>query len=235
MSLSLQPIQLWNATTSNRCAFEQIVSYWKEYDTLTFLVDLDIYRPSFSTFLDQLEKEKELRYKTAVSRKRFVVSRTIIKHILKHILPVQSPSDCILIREKYGRIHIKDIPGIYISLSYSGTVIAITLGKRKIGTDIEVLRPVDIRKTRSCPFFFDTKARNEKERSRHFLQIWTLIEAYAKLRDRSAYACLTETDFPPDINFVSYCINATAIFSLASGPDQGKDVLLWLDIHGLSG
>jgi 4'-phosphopantetheinyl transferase len=184
-------------------------------------------------FLDQKEKEKELQYKTTISRKRFVVSRTIIKHILKNILLTPSPSDTVLIRKKYGRILVKDFPGIFISLSYSGTCIAITVGKRKIGSDIEIVRPVDIRKIKSYPLFADESSRNEKERIRHFLQMWTLLEAYAKLHDRSTYPCLIEKDFPRDVNFVSYCINTTSIFSLASGLDQTRDTLLWLDTAGV--
>jgi len=233
MTFNPPPVIPWNATHANRCTLEQVFLYWKDNDTLTFLVDLGIYHPSFSTFLDKEEKEHELRYKTAVSRKRFVVSRTLIKHILKPVLSTPTLSDIILIRKKYGRILIKDFPGIYLSLSYSGTCIAITVGKRKIGSDIEVLRPVDIQKIKSHPLFSDTGARNEKERTRHFLRMWTLLEAYAKLSDRNTYACLTEKDFPPEVTFVSYCINSASIFSLASGPDKGKDALLWLDTAGI--
>jgi 4'-phosphopantetheinyl transferase len=235
MTVRPPPLIPWTGNTTNRCAFEQIVSYWKDYDTLTFLVGIGIYHPSLRTFLDHHEKEKELRYKSAISQQRFVVSRTILKHILKNILLAPNLSDITLIRKEGGRILVKDYPGIYISLSYSGSCIAITVGKRKIGSDIEVLRPVDIRKIRSYPLFTDNNCRNEKERINNFLQIWTLIEAYAKLHDRNTYACLTEKDLPRDANFVSYCINTTSIFSLASGPDGGKDALFWLDIHGLSG
>jgi 4'-phosphopantetheinyl transferase len=233
MTFNPPPITPWTATNANRCAFDEIFSYWKDYDTLTFLVDLGIYHPSLRTFLDHQEKEKELSYKTMIFQKRFVVSRTIIKHILKNILLTPNLSDSILIRKKYGRIHVKDVPGIYISLSYSGTCIAITVGKRKIGSDIEVIRPVDIRKIKSYPLFYDTRSRNEKERIRNFLQMWTLVEAYAKLHDRTTYPCLIEKDLSRDATFVSYCINTTSIFSLASGPDRGKDALFWLDTAGI--
>lgn len=226
------PLIPWHATNANRCTREQIIPYWKDNETLTFFVDLDVYHPSFVTFLDEGEKEHELRYKTDVSRKRFVVSRTLLKHILKYVLDTPTPLDVTLIRKKYGRILIKDVPGIFISLSYSGTSMAITIGKRKIGSDIEVLRTIDIRKIKTHPLFYDPGAPNEKDRTRHFLQMWTLLEAYAKLRDRNTYACLAENTFPPDVNFVSYCINNTLVFSLAFGPDSGKDVLLWLDPAG---
>jgi 4'-phosphopantetheinyl transferase len=223
----------WKATNANRCTPERILPCWKDNDTLTLLVDLGVYRPSFSTFLDNREKEHELSYKSSVSRERFVVSRIILKHVLRCILRAPALSDIILIRKKYGRIHVKDFPEIFVSLSYSGTCISMTVGKKKIGSDIEVVRPVDIRKIKSCPLFYDTVSRDEKECSRHILQIWTLLEAYAKLYDRSAYACLSEKDFPPDVNFVSYCINSTSVFSLASGPGQRRDALLWLDTTGI--
>lgn len=233
MTFSPPPLTPWNATNANRCTLEQIVPYWEDNDTLTFLVDLDTYHPSFSTFLDHGEKEHELRYKTAVSRKRFVVSRTFLKHILRQVLGTTALSDIILIRKKYGRILIDNFPGIYISLSYSGTWIAITVAKRKTGSDIEVLRPMDIRKVKSCPLFYDTEAGDGKEHPHNFLQMWTLLEASSKLRDRNTYACLTENDFPPEVIFVSYCVNNASIFSLASASDKGTDVLLWLDTAGI--
>jgi len=229
MTLSLPPIIPWEKNRANMCAFGEIFSYWKDYDILTFLVGLGIYHPSLCTFLDSFEKEKELRYKTAISHKRFVVSRSILKHILLNILLAPNLSDIILIRREDGRILVKDFPEVYISLSYSGTSIAITVGKRKIGSDIEVLRPMDIRKTQSYPLFTDKNCRNDKERIQNFLHQWTLIEAYAKLHDSIPYPYLMLRDFPRDADFVSYCINNSSVFSLASGLDMGKDALFWLD------
>lgn len=233
MTLRPPPIRPWNATTATMCAFDQISRYWKDYDMLTFLVDLGIYHPSLSMYLDQHEKEKELQYKTDISRKRFVISRTIIKRILNTILPTPDLSDIILTRKKHGRIFIKEVPDVYISLSYSGPCIAITLGKQKIGNDIELVRPVDIRKIKSYPLFTDTRSRNEKERIRNFLQMWTLIEAYAKLHDRSTYPCLVEKEIFQDTYFVSYCINNSSLLSLATGSDRVKDALFWLDTAGM--
>jgi phosphopantetheinyl transferase len=233
MLLKLPPLIPWNATAANRCTLEQIIPHWKDNETLTFFVDHGVCHPSFRTFLDAGEKEQELRYKTDVSRTRFVVSRTLLKHILKPVLDTPTPSDVILHKKKYGRILIKDVPGLFISLSYSGTSLAITIGKQKIGSDIEVLRTVDIRKIRTHPLFYRSGVLAEKDRTRHFLQVWTLLEAYAKLRDRNTYACLAENNFPPEVNFVSYCINNASIFSLAFGPDTGKHALLWLDPAGI--
>lgn len=229
MSLRLPPITLWKETTATRCAGDEILSYWKANTTLTFLVDLGIYHRSLRTVLDPDERGKELLFKPVISRQRFVVSRAILKHILHTILQTENVSDIFLIRRVDGRILVRDYPGMYISLSYSGTSIAITLGKRKIGSDIEVLRPVDIGKIKSCPLFSDKNCRNEEESVQHFFHLWTLVEAYAKLHDSNPYPYLMWRDLPLDADFVSYCVNNTSVFSLASGPDPGRHALLWLD------
>ena len=61
MTLNPPPVISWEATNANRCTLEQVLLSWNDNDTLTFLVDLGIYHPSFSTFLDDREKEHELR------------------------------------------------------------------------------------------------------------------------------------------------------------------------------
>ena len=211
------------------CAFNEIPTHWKVYDTLTFLVDVGIYHPSLQKFLDPVESERTLLFKTGISRERFVVSRTILKHILQAILRTGNVSDIVLIRREDGRILVKEFPGMYISLSYSGTSIAITAGKRKIGSDIEVLRPINIEKIKSTPLFTDMDFMNGDESIHHFFQVWTLVEAYAKLHDSNPYPYLTWKELPEDADFASYCIDHSSIFSLASGPDSGKNALLRLN------
>ena len=214
------------------CAFDEILSYWKVYDTLTFLVDLGIYHSALRMFLDPGERERELLFKTDISRKRFVVSRTILKHILHAILQTGNAADVVLIRRDDGRILVQGYPGMYISLSYSGTSIAVTVGKRKLGSDIEGVRPVNIEKIKSSPLFTED-CRNGKTSIHHFFQVWTLVEAYAKLHDSNPYPYLLWKELPRDAHFVSYCINNTFIFSLAYGLDEGKNALLWLDTAGV--
>jgi 4'-phosphopantetheinyl transferase len=233
MTLHLPPLGIWHESPATTSSLEGILPRWKVHDTLTFLVDLGMYHPTFRTFLDPGERERELLFKTVISRKRFVVSRTILKHIFQAILQTGNAADVVLIRKNDGRILVKDVPGIYISLSYSGTCTAITVGKRKIGSDMELVRPVAIRKIKSCPLFEDKKSWNEKERNRNFLHLWTLIEAYAKLHDSNPYPYLTWKVLPQDANFVSYCINNSSIFSLAYGLDRGRDALFQLDSEGI--
>ncbi len=120
-------------------------------------------------------------------------------------------------------------PDIFISLSYSGTCIAVSVAKRKMGSDIEMVRPLDIRKVRSCFFFEDSLYKNEKERRCHFLQVWTMMESSAKLCDISLYPLINERFFSVDTHFVSYYINRQAILTLAYKGSPVKEILLWID------
>jgi len=226
------PLRSWSGTLQNRCAFDEIPAYWQKNDVITFLVDLGIHHPTLNDFLTHSEKEQELGYKPVISRQRFVVSRTILKHILSEILSKEHVTDVILTRNNEGRILVKDHPSVYISLSYSGTSIAITIGKRKLGSDIELVRPLHDKKITSSPIFNDMNCIDEKERIRRVIHVWTLVEAYAKLHDLNPYPLLKNRSLFEDENFVSYCINQHSIFSLASGPDQFTDALLWLDTSG---
>jgi hypothetical protein len=141
----------------------------------------------------------------------------------------------VLIRRDDGRILVEGYPNMFISLSYSGTRIAVTVGKRKIGSDIEALRPVTIEKIRSCPLFTDEDYKNRKESIHDFFHVWTLVEAYAKLHDSNPYPYLLWKELPADARFVSYCLNNSLIFSLAYGLDEGRgrDGLFRLDSEGM--
>lgn len=228
----LPPLRSWSRTIRNHCAFGEILTYWKAHDAITFLVDLGVYHPSLNDFLTHSEKKQELAYKPVISRQRFVVSRILLKYILREILSKEHIADIVLIRNEEGRILVKNYPSVYICLSYSGASIAITMGKRKLGSDIEVVRPLHDKKIISSPIFNDMNCKNEKERIRQVIHVWTLVEAYAKLHDINPYPLINNRSLFKDGNFVSYCINQHSIFSLATGPDQCTDALVWLDTSG---
>jgi phosphopantetheinyl transferase len=132
-------------------------------------------------------------------------------------------------QEKNGRIRIRDRPDIFISLSYSGSCIAVTAGRRKIGSDIERVRPMNIMKSRSSPILDSLTSGHGKEYNQHLLHVWTLLEAYAKFHDMSLYPLTQDRFFLPDAHFVSYLIDQRSILSLASDSRPIKDTLLWID------
>ena len=229
MTAILPPLRPWSGNTQNKCGFDEILTYWKAGDVITFLADLGMYHASLCNFLDEREKEHVQKFKTDYFKKRFTLSRSIIKLILQNILDTEHISDIVLSKKKNGRIIVRGRQDLYISLSYSGTCIAVSVGKRKFGSDIEVLRPVEMGKIKSCPLFYDKNCRNGKEQDRNVLFLWTLVEAYAKLYNKNPYQILNYRVLPEDAHFVSYCINQHAILSLAFSSDHMRDTLLWID------
>jgi 4'-phosphopantetheinyl transferase len=222
------PFRAWSKHPENRCAPDEIPAYWKTHDVLTFLADTGMYNASLYQGLDSAEKEQVLQFKSDYFKKRFAVSRSLVKCILRHIPGTGNRDDIVLSRAKKG-ILVDGRQDIFMSLSYTGSCIAITVGKRKIGSDIERVRPVNIMKIRSSPLFDGSKCRNKKEESLQALHVWTLVEAYAKLRDRTPYPLLNSSGLLHDTSFVSYCVDQQAILSLAYEGTPMKDTLLWID------
>jgi len=232
MTATLPPLRSWSGTSMNQCLFEEIPLYWEAYDVITFLTDLRTYCPAHYEDLDNNEKEQEQKFKTEYFKKRFTISRSLLKRILQPVLGADNPSDILLRKEKGGRVIVPGRPGIYISLSYSGHLTAISIGKQKIGCDIEEVRPVKTRKIETSPVFIHYNCSKDREPLQQVIHGWTLIESYAKLHDKNPYHLLNNCALFRDANFVSYCINNHVIFSLASEKIQFTDILVWLDTPG---
>ena len=213
----------------NRCLFEEIPMYWEANDAITFLADLGMYHPSLCDVLDNTEKEQEHKFKTEYFKKRFTISRSLLKHILQPVLGADNPLDISLGKEKKGRIILPGRPDLCISLSYSGPYIAVTLGKQKIGCDLEVVRPVKASKITSSQIFINYHHTDDREYLWQVIHVWTLVESYAKLYDKNPYSLLDSCTLCKEVNFVSYCINKPLILSLASKKEQFADALVWLD------
>ena len=226
-------IRSWTVNPKNKCIFEEIPVYWETYDVITFLADLRTYHQMPSGALEKSEKEQEQKFKTEYFKKRFTLSRTLLKHIVQNIPGTDQPSDILMAKDTNGRIIVPARPDICISLSYSDPWIAITIGKRKIGSDIEVVRPVRAEKITSCPVFNNFICTNDQERMIRIIHLWTLIESFAKLYDKNPYSLLETSSFCMEATFVSYCINRHSIYTLASGQEQFADTLVWLDSAGM--
>ena len=90
MTAILPPLQPWSGNTQNKCGFDEILTYWKACDVITFLADLGMYHASLYNFLDEREKEHVQKFKTDYFKKRFTISRSIIKLILQNILDTET-------------------------------------------------------------------------------------------------------------------------------------------------
>jgi 4'-phosphopantetheinyl transferase len=210
------------------CSHDEVASYWEVHDVITFLVDLGTFR-SIPGVLDTPEEERVRRFRSGYFKKRFAISRSILKQVLGPLLKTSpGPGFFSAIQEK-GRITLHGRPDIFISRSYSGNLMALTIGKQKIGCDIEVVRRLDIRKIRSCPIFHPMKDGNETEHSHHFLQQWTQVEAFAKLRGIDLYPLVQERFFFHDAFFASYLVDQRCMLSLAADAPLRNHILVAID------
>jgi 4'-phosphopantetheinyl transferase len=187
-----------------------------------------MYNPSLESSLDDAEQERVLQFKSEYFKKRFVVSRSLLKSILRYIPGIRNRKSIVL-SKKERRILVPGAGDIFISLSYSGSSIALTVAKRKIGSDIEMLNPVDLRKVRSSPLFDRSKTKNKKESSLHAIHVWTLVEGYAKLRDKNPYPLLNRSSLLHEAGFVSYCIDRKMIMSLSYDTGSFSHAIFWID------
>jgi 4'-phosphopantetheinyl transferase len=227
------PLRSWAGNPMNQCLFEEIPVYWEANDAITFLADLGMCHPYLFDLLDKREKEQVQKFKTEYFKKRFTLSRSLLKYILQPILAADNPSVIRLGKEKKGRVILPHRPEICISLSYSGPYIAITIGKQKIGSDLEVMRPVKANKISSSQIFINYPHTDDGEYLQRVIHVWTLVESCAKLYDENPYSLLKTSSLFKDANFVSYCINKHLIFSLAFKKKEFTDTLVWLDTSGM--
>jgi 4'-phosphopantetheinyl transferase len=222
------PLIVWSKHPKNRCAADEIPSYWKEHDVLTFLADTGMYDQSLLKSLDSGEKERVLQFTTDYFKKRFVVSRSLIKAVLRH-LPGTGNRDAIIISRQGKGIVVPERPDLFFSLSYSGSLIALSVGKQKIGSDMETMRAGEVRKVRESPLSARFACRSGTDESLHALHLWTLVEAYAKLRDINPFPLLGKGGVLEDACFRSYSVENQAVFSLAWDQGSISDILLWTD------
>lgn len=224
----LPPLRPWSKNARTLCEYGDLLPYWTARDAVTVLVDLGMYRPELHALLTDDEKERVLRYQPSRSRRRFVVSRAVLKRILSEIFPEAGAGEIVLARSAEGGIFVRDRPHVHISLSYHDTSIAVTVGKRKLGSDLEGVRPIRDGKITASPVFRECPPADGASHTEQVIHVWTLVEACAKLRDANPYRLLGASSPFRGANLVSYRIDDRLIFSLASAPGPFTEVLVWL-------
>jgi 4'-phosphopantetheinyl transferase len=191
---------------------EDVPYLWEQNDILILLIDLDSY--TFSTvYLDDSEKEELNNLKTRYFRKRYIVSRTVLKFVLHYLLEGQSVFGIGTYKDEYGRAHIRDHEELKICISYTGNIVSIAISKVKVGIDLELKRPLFTGKF----FKYLNKQASETDglgNGLDNLTLFTLKEAYCKFSNKSILACLNkELDLSNNLS-TSYILNNRYILSI---------------------
>jgi hypothetical protein len=223
------PLRSWPRTPQNLFLAEEIPARLQKNDIITFLAEVGCMMHQFMIIWMQREKNRYSSSNQSISKRGLRFPLVFSGRFFHHIPGTENNAGIMLSRGKNGRIRVNCRQDIFISQSYSGSCIALSVGKRKICNDIEMVRPVDIRKLRSIPLVDSPKNGYRRSHHQHRLHILTWLEAYAKFHDMSLYSLKKDRFFLPDSQFMSYLIDQRSILPLAPDSRQMKDTLLWID------
>lgn len=150
---------------------------------LSYLKDFseDEYNKCFS-MMSEARKNAVLRYKNEKDRKRTVLGEYLARKAVSALLDVDEKS-IRFDRDENGKPFVLGLDAEF-SVSHSGDAVVCAVCKEKIGIDVELLRPINLRVTKiACTesekdFIFS--AESEEEQRERFFRIWTAKEAYFK-------------------------------------------------------
>ncbi|WP_440947278.1 4'-phosphopantetheinyl transferase family protein [Methanosarcina sp. T3] len=208
-----------NSITLSSVPLENLPHLWAQNDVLIFLIDLDNYDASDTECLNDSERECLKKLKTTYFKKRYVVSRTVLKHVLCQLFNKSSILEISTYKDEFGEVHILNHKELYICISYTENVATLAISKVKVGIDIEIQRPLALKNTLkylqpASPF------PDKSERDADLLMAWTLKEAYCKFSNKPMLSILSkETDFNNTF-YSSYLFDNKYIFSLITNSDS---------------
>jgi len=141
--------------------------------------------------LSSAERAQQRRFHFADDRKRYLVTRALVRSVLSRYAPV-APTDWTFRENAYGRPAIghdhEEAAGLQFNISHARGLIALAVGRhRELGIDVENLvhRPVS---TEIADRFFSPAEAAElasvpaERRQDRFFEYWTLKESYIKAR-----------------------------------------------------
>ncbi len=138
-------------------------------------------------YLSEDELARAGRFHFEKDRRRFIIARGMLRTILSLYQP-RPPEAHAFSCDRYGKPHLLDNQGLCFNLSHSGTQILYGLAlERRIGVDIEYIRPVDSAAEIVENYFTEDEKRifrqvPEHQKNEAFFNYWTRKEAYIKAR-----------------------------------------------------
>jgi len=207
-----------NLTLLFPISLESIPYLWQQSDALVFLVDLDDYDIFSTNYLNRVEIESLERLQTSHFKKRYILSRTVLKHILCDIIKERSVSGISTYKDGYGRVCIHNHSDLYICISYTESIAALAISKIEIGIDIELGKKLALKSNLKNPLTkpsFTDEPVNEID----LLIIWTLKEAYSKFSNKNMHLIFNKELDLSGVSHSTYVLDNKYIFSVITYSD----------------
>ncbi|HET8686629.1 MAG TPA: hypothetical protein VFM18_08190 [Methanosarcina sp.] len=192
---------------------------WQQSDVLVFLVDLDNYDMLSTSYLNKIELESLERLQTSHFKKRYIISRTVLKHILCNITNEWSAFGISTYKDEYGKVCIRNHNELYICISYTESIAALAISKVEVGIDIEIQKKLELKSTlknlRTKHSLMD-KYVSEVD----ILKTWTLKEAYSKFSNESMYLIFNKELDLSSVSHSTYILDNKYILSIITQSDS---------------
>jgi 4'-phosphopantetheinyl transferase len=203
-------------TISSTVSLEHIPHLWAQNDILILIIDMDDYDTVSIDYLDDTEKKHLKGLQTKYFKKRYTISRMILKYILRHLLKERSVSDIVLYK-KNGKVYVRNHNDIHICISYTENIATLTISKFEIGVDIELMI---LRSLTNISKYLRTTPADRSMNDLDLLGLWALNEAYCKFSNKSIfYNFSTELDLNSVCHSI-YIINNKYILAIITDSDQ---------------
>lgn len=146
---------------------------------------------AYRKLLNDAEREQEPRFYFARDRRRYLITRALVRTVLSHYVPIH-PSEWVFSTNFYGRPEVENAEGREAGLSFniSHTHSLIVLGvtkSRELGIDVENVRAREGSIAIAKHYFAPQEVAAlgtapEHEQQDRFFEYWTFKEAYIKAR-----------------------------------------------------
>ncbi len=198
-------------------SLEHIPYLWKQSDILVFLVDLDNYDTFNTSYLSTIELEYLERLQTNNFKKRYIVSRTVLKHIICKVANERSASEISTYKDENGKVCVLNHNELCTCVSYTKSLVALAISKIDIGIDIELTRKLALKSTFKN-LHKKTSLTDETVSETNLLKTWTLREAYSKFSNKKMYLIFNKELDLSSVNHSTYVLDNKYIFSIVTHP-----------------
>jgi 4'-phosphopantetheinyl transferase len=194
-------------------SLECIPYLWQQSDTLIFLLDLENYDTFNTSYLNRIELESLEKLQTGYFKKRYIISRTVLKHIVCNVSNERPAFEISTYKDRYGKVCIRNHNELHICLSYTESIVALAISKVDIGIDIELARKLALKSTLKN-LYTKPSLKNEPVSENDLLRIWTLKEAYSKFSNKNMHLIFSKELDLSSVSYSTYFLDNKYILSV---------------------